>query len=98
MFGCLLTPATTTQYDAVEAARDQVALVNHGAALRLYDLLAQRLRQYDALCGDGTAEARGDARTQVEALMPRSGWLAILAPTGGKILMSDDVARLFPSA
>ncbi|WP_420111962.1 hypothetical protein, partial [Pseudactinotalea sp.] len=96
VFGCLLTPAVEVKDEAAEAARDQVALVNHTAALRLYDLLADRLRRYDALSGDGSAEARGDARTQVEAMMPRSGWLArLLAPTTGKLLTADDVTLLF---
>src|SRR5215218_8631814 len=49
----LLTPATTVQGDAAEAARDKITLINHDAAARLYNLLADRLQQYAALCGDG---------------------------------------------
>jgi hypothetical protein len=44
--------------DAAEAARDKIALVHHAAAVRLYDILADRLRQYAALSGDGSTEAR----------------------------------------
>lgn len=95
--GCLLTPAITANDDAADAAHDQIALVNHGAALRLYDLLAQRLRDYDALCGDGSAEARGAARTTVEETMPNRGWLATLfLPSTGKIVTADDILNLFP--
>ncbi|MDJ1132019.1 DEAD/DEAH box helicase family protein [Streptomyces iconiensis] len=99
VFGCLLTPATATQDDAAEAAHDKVALFNHGAAVRLYDVLADRLRQYDALCGDNNAEARGTARTRIEALLPQEdGWLGkLLAPTRGRLITADDVSVVFPS-
>jgi hypothetical protein len=53
--------------------------------LRLYNLLADRLLQYTALCGDGNAKARGGARTKVEAMLPQDGWLGkLLSPTLGK--------------
>ncbi|MFI9327938.1 DEAD/DEAH box helicase [Kitasatospora sp. NPDC052868] len=99
LFGCLLTPATAANPDAAEAAHDRIVLVNHEAAVRLYDLLADRLRQYDALCGDNNAEARGEARTRIEALLPQEdGWLGkLLAPTRGRFITSDDVAAIFPS-
>jgi hypothetical protein len=98
VYGCLLTPATTIQDDAAEAARDRIALISHAAAARLYNLLADRLQQYAALCGDGHAEARGDARTKVETLLPPDAWLGkLLSPTLGKIVTVDDVATLFPS-
>jgi len=97
VYGCLLTPATVTKDDAAEAARDKIALMSHEAAVRLYDVLADRLRHYAALCGDGNAEARGDARTKKEALLPADGWLGrLLAPTQGKVIGVDDVAGLFP--
>jgi hypothetical protein len=64
--------------DAAEAAHDRVVLLKHRAALRLYDLLADRLRQDDALSGDGNAIARGKARTTVELLLPADGWLGKL--------------------
>jgi hypothetical protein len=71
--------------------------VSHEAAVRLYDVLADRLRQYAAVCGDGNAEARGDARTKTEALLPSDGWLGrLLAPTQGKVIGVEDVAGLFP--
>jgi hypothetical protein len=74
-------------------------LVNHGAALRLYDLLADRQRQYDALCGDNNAEARGASRTRIEALLTNDdGWLGKLpAPSCGKVILADDVATILPS-
>lgn len=95
----MLTPATTTKDDAAEAAHDKIVLVNHGAAVRLYDMLADRLRQYDALCGDNHAEARGEARTRIEALLPQEdGWLGkLLAPSRGKLVRAHDVAAIFPS-
>lgn len=97
VYGCLLTPATVAANDGAEAARDKIALVSHEAAVRLYDLLADRLRQYAALCGNGNAEARGDARTKIEALLPPDGWLGrLLAPSQGKVIGVRDVAELFP--
>jgi hypothetical protein len=97
VYGCLLTPATVAKADAAEAARDKIALMSHEAAVRLYDLLADRLRHYAALCGDGNAEARGSARTKIEALLPWDGWLGrLLSPTQGKVIGVDDVAGLFP--
>jgi hypothetical protein len=72
--------------------------INHDAAVRLYNLLADRLRQHATLCGDGNAEARGEARTKIEAMLPKDGWLGkLLSPTLGKIITVDDVASLFPS-
>ncbi|MHB1597069.1 MAG: DEAD/DEAH box helicase [Streptosporangiaceae bacterium] len=98
IYGCLLTPATAVQGDAAEAARDKIMLINHDAALRLYNLLADRLLQYAALCGDGNAEARGGARTKIEGMLPQDGWLGkLLSPTLGKIITTDDVASWFPS-
>lgn len=98
VYGCLLTPAVTAKDDAAEAAHDKIVLINHGAAVLLYDLLADRLRQYDALCGDGNTQARGEARTKIEALLPQDGWLGkLLSPTRGKLIAADDVAAIFPS-
>ncbi|MFF7543372.1 DEAD/DEAH box helicase family protein [Streptomyces canus] len=99
IYGCLLTPATATQDDAAEAAHDKIMLINNGAAVRLYDVLADRLRKYDALCGDNNAEARGEARTRIEALLPQEdGWLGkLLAPSRGRLITADDVGAIFPS-
>lgn len=99
VYGCLLTPATTANDDAAEAAHDKIVLINHGAAVRLYDLLSARLRQYDVLCGDGNAEARGEARTKIEALLPyKDGWLGkLLAPSHGRLIAAEDVASVFPN-
>ncbi len=97
VYGCLLTPATVANDDASEAARDKIALISHAAIIRLYDLLADRLRNYDALCGDGNAEARGAARSQIESILPTDGWLGrLLRPTQGVVIDRDDVAALFP--
>ena len=52
---------------------------------------------YAALCGNGNAEARGDARTKIEALLPPDGWLGrLLAPSQGKVIGVRDVAELCP--
>ncbi|GAA3792526.1 hypothetical protein [Amycolatopsis tucumanensis] len=94
----LAHPATAVQDDAAEAARDKITLINHDAAVRLYNLLADRLLQYAALCGDGNAEARGEARTKIEAALPPDGWLGkLLSSTRGKIITVEDVTSLFPS-
>ncbi|WP_306368719.1 DEAD/DEAH box helicase family protein [Nocardiopsis sp. CC223A] len=98
VYGCLLTPATTAKHDAAEAAHDKAALIHHGAVVRLYDLLADRLRTYDALCGNGNAEARGDARTKIESLLPKDRWLdQLLSPTRGNLITADHVTAIFPS-
>ncbi|MFB7335246.1 DEAD/DEAH box helicase [Streptomyces adustus] len=99
VLGCLLTPSTSAQDDAAEAAHDKIAVVNHGAAVRLYDMLADRFRQYDALCGDNSADARGEARTKIQALLPQEdGWLGkLFAPSRGQLITADDVAAVFPS-
>jgi len=62
-------------------------------------MLADRLRHYDALCGDNNAEARGQARTRIEALLPQEdGWLGrLLALSLGKLITADEVAATFPS-
>jgi hypothetical protein len=97
VIGCLLTPANSVGVDAAEAARDKIALVEHGAAVRLYDILADRLRHYAALCGDGSAEARGDARTKVEVLLPPDLWLEkLLSPTQGRVIGVNEITDLFP--
>lgn len=98
LVGCLLTPSTEAEPDAAEAARGKIALISHEAAVRLYDLLADRLRRYNALCRDGSAEARGDARTRVEQTLPPDGWLAtLLAPSQGRVVSIDEVAGRFPT-
>jgi len=72
-------------------------LLNHAVAVRLCDIPADRIRQYAALCGDGSAEARGDGRTEIEVLVPPDGWLEkLLSPTQGRVILADDVAALFP--
>jgi hypothetical protein len=97
LYGCLMDPADEAHDDAVEAARDRIRLVSHDAAVKLYDLLADRLRDYAAKCGDDSAEARGKARGHVEELMPATGWLAqLLTPSQGTVLRPDDVMALFP--
>jgi hypothetical protein len=97
VIGCLLSPAATVTAGAAEAARDKIALLQHDAAVRLYDILADRLRQYAALCGDGSAEARGQARTKIEGLLPPDRWLErLLFPTQGRVVGPDDITALFP--
>jgi hypothetical protein len=97
VLGCLLTPVTDATYDAAEAARDKISLIHHAAAVRLYDILADRLRQYAALCGDGSAEARGLARTKIETILPPDRWLErLLSPSQGQVIGVADIAGLFP--
>lgn len=97
VLGCMLTPVTEIKSAAAEAARDKITLVHHPAAVRLFDTLADRLRQYAALCGDGSAEARGSARETAERLLPADRWLEhLLSPSGGKVITPDDVAAIFP--
>lgn len=97
VIGCLLTPATTASTGAAEAARDKIALLQHDAAVRLFDILADRFRQYAALCGDGSAEARGQARTKIEGLLPPDSWLErLLFPTQGRVVGADEITALFP--
>jgi hypothetical protein len=61
-------------------------------------VLADRLRQYAALCGDGSMEVREQARTYVEQLLPTGDWLApLLAPANGQVLGADQVEALFPA-
>ncbi|MBA0127286.1 DEAD/DEAH box helicase family protein [Haloechinothrix sp. YIM 98757] len=99
VYGCLLTPATVVENDAAEAAHDKIVLINHDAAVRLYDLLADRLRRYCVLCGDDGAEARGDARTKIEALLPQDAWLGtLLSPSHGKLITANGIETIFPSA
>lgn len=75
VYGCLLTPATVAKDDAAEAARDKITLMSNEAAVRLSDVLADRLRHYDALCGDGNAEYRGNARTRLKRYYRRTAGL-----------------------
>jgi len=97
VIGCLLTPADTASTGAAEAARDKIALLQHDAAVRLYDILADRFRQYSALCGNGTAEARGQARTKIESLLPPDRWLErLLFPSQGRVIGPDEITALFP--
>lgn len=96
VYGCLLTPATAANSDAKEAARDRITLINHDAAMKLYDVLSDRITQYDDLCGGGSAESRGEARTQVETRLPEGRWLSkLLKPSQGNIVRAADVADLF---
>jgi hypothetical protein len=97
VYGCLLAPATSSKTDAAEATGDRIALINHEAAVRLYEILADRIRQYAASSGDGSAEARGDARTKTETLLPPDGWLEkLLSPTRGRVISASEIAALFP--
>jgi hypothetical protein len=97
VYGCLPAQATTIKGDAAQAARDKITLTIHDAAIRLYDLLADRLQQYAALCDDSNAEARGEPRTKIELTLPPDGWLGkLLSRTLAKIITVDDVASLFP--
>ncbi len=96
-YGCLLTPATRSKPDASQAAAERIALVHHGAAMTLFDMLARRVRDYAGLCGTGSAQERGTARTKLENSLPDDGFLErLLAPTNGRVLTTEDVTEIFP--
>jgi hypothetical protein len=96
VFGCLLTPLDQVTEDAAAAARDRIAIVNHGAATFLYDRLADRFRTYAGLWGSGSAAERGRARESVEDRLGRRGWLArLLAPSQGRVRMRTNVEAEF---
>ena len=97
VYGCLLTPATGSKLDASEAAAHKIALVHHGAVMAVFDMLARRVRDYVGLCGSGSAEERGAARTKLENTLPDDGFLErLLAPTNGRVLSIEDVTEIFP--
>lgn len=94
--GCILTHLEQLKPEAVQAARDVLAVVHVDAVAALFDLLADRLRDYADGWGNGSAAERGAARDAVEPRMPGGSWLRdLLAPTGGRILRRADVTRLF---
>ncbi|ACU72915.1 DEAD-like helicase [Catenulispora acidiphila DSM 44928] len=94
--GCLLSPVLEVEEAAAEASRDSITLLHHGAAVQLFDLLADRFRRYVALWEDGRGEARGSARIGVEPLLPTHGWLErLLAPSNGRIVIAANIAELF---
>lgn len=64
--GSLLDASTEAHGDATEAARDRIRLVNHEAVVRLYDVLADRLRTY-ATRVKRAAPTREARRAHVEA-------------------------------
>ena len=76
----------------------QSPLIHHDAVVRLFDTLADRFREYIGLCEDGSAEARGNARTTVEPLLPSPGWLGqLLSPSAGVVIGVDAITALFPA-
>ena len=97
IFGCLLTTATRSKLDASEAAAQRITLIHHGATTVLFDMLTRRLLDYASLCGTGTAEERGTARTKLERMLPSDGFLErLLAPSNGRVLNAEDVTEIFP--
>ncbi|MFJ5699001.1 helicase C-terminal domain-containing protein [Arthrobacter sp. NPDC093139] len=97
VLGCLLTPTLEVPVESAEAALDKISLIHQPAAIRLYDLLADRIRLYSSLSSAGSASARGSARSEVEKLLPARGGLAgLFTPSNGKVRTAEDVASLFP--
>ncbi len=97
IYGCRLTPATRSKLDASEAAAQKITLVHHGAAMALLDMLARRVLDYAGLCGTGSADERGAARTRLERMLPDNGFLErLLAPSNGKVLDVQDITDIFP--
>lgn len=75
VLGVLVTPLPEMEPDAAAAACENVAVLCTQAVLRLFDLLADHFRTYQARCGA--------ARQAVEPQLPRKGWLKrLLAPSG----------------
>jgi hypothetical protein len=94
--GCILTHLEQLKPEAAQAAHDVLAVVHVDAVTALFDLLADRLRDYADGWGNGSAAERGAARDAVEPRVPGGSWLRdLLAPTGGQILRRTDVTRLF---
>jgi hypothetical protein len=84
-----ISPATEATSDVAEAAWNKIMLISHEAAVWLYDVLADRLWLYAALCGDGNAQACGDARTKIEAQLPPDAWLGRLLGRQGRAKPSE---------
>jgi hypothetical protein len=98
VLGCLLTTYTEMEADAAAAAREKVTVVHESAAGALFDALADRLLEYQALWGTGSAEERGQARSAVEPRLPSAGWLRrLLSPSSGRVIGRDEVTELFTS-
>jgi hypothetical protein len=95
VLGVLVTPLAEMEPDAAGAAREKVAVLHTRATLRLFDLLADRLRAYQARWGAGTAAERGAARQAVEPQLPRRGWLQRVLAPGPRCRDSDDIEAEF---
>lgn len=96
VFGCLLTPTDLVTKESAEASREKIALIHQPAAVRLYDLLADKFREYASLRGIGDAMSRGAARMAVETSMPAAGRLeSLLSPSGGRVRSVSDIDVLF---
>jgi len=88
-------PPGEMEPDAAGAARERVAVLHPTATLRLFDLLADRLRAYQARYGAGTAAERGAARQAVEPHLPRRGWLQRVLAPGPRCRDADDIEAEF---
>jgi hypothetical protein len=96
--GCLLTHLTTIENDAAQVARDALALVHHDAVTTLADLVGERLLDYAARCGSGSAAESGSARNAVEHCLPHGPWLAdLFGPSSGRIIRRDDILQRYPA-
>jgi hypothetical protein len=96
--GCLFTHVGVIEENAASAAGDQICLVHQDAALALAELLGDRLLQYAARCGGGSAPERGAAREAVEQRMPKDAWLTeLLAPSRGRLIHREDAMKRFPN-
>ncbi|WP_166870288.1 helicase C-terminal domain-containing protein [Salinibacterium sp. ZJ450] len=95
--GCLVTEATTlTEAAALAAASDRISFVEIGAAVALYDLMAERFTDYVSASGTGSARERGAARIALEHRLPAGNWLADLTgPRGVEFTTAIDVRNAF---
>jgi DEAD/DEAH box helicase/Helicase C-terminal domain len=95
--GCLLSRLSELEDDAVEAARERIAVLHRDTVISLARLLLERFRRYAQAWGETAAE-RGQARAEVERALPREGWLGrLLAPSGGRCRPPESIDDEFQS-
>jgi hypothetical protein len=94
--GCIMTELEAVEPEAKRAGANSLCFIRREGVLALADLLGDRLLDYAARTGGGTAAERGAAREMVEPSMPTSGWVSdLLAPSNGKLVTSTDVRARF---
>lgn len=96
VLGCLMTTYSEMEIDAAAAAREHVVVIRDVAVQRLFELLADRVANYQRLSASGTAGERGHARSEVEQTLPAPGWLRrLLSASQGRVVGESEVTELF---